>query len=108
MENLNDNNFICAQCLSFAPEKLSEEIEGKLYCGECYEKLINAKVVEYEVSYGYRTFFGKIGAGVLTFESDSLELLQQSIFEKVLIHLSENERPPSLQNLQITIQNNAE
>src|SRR5882757_1030515 len=84
------NTFTCKECDKKHHLTKPEEIAGELYCGECYEKLINAKMSSYEVSYSYKTFFGKIGAGVLTFESDNLELLQQNIFKAVIDHIKEN------------------
>lgn len=100
--------FTCKECKQQYRLSYSEEIADELYCGECYEKLINAKISNYEVSYSYKTFFGKIGAGVLMFESDNLELLQINIFKAVIDHLKENGASEGLQNLQITIHENDE
>lgn len=99
MENFNERllnckisagNALCKGCGNAYNLHRAEEIDGEFYCGECYEELINAKISNYEVSYSYKTFFGKIGAGVLMFESDNLELLQQNIFKAVIDHLKEN------------------
>lgn len=44
---------------------------------------------EFEVSYGYKTFGGKIGAGLMTVESDDIEIVKSKALGIVISHLKD-------------------
>ena len=44
----------------------------------------------FTVSYGYKTFGGMIGAGVMEYEADSIESIQEAAFKEVLKRLEFN------------------